>query len=155
MKKKIVLIILIIIWMSIIFLYSNMSGSESLEHSNGFIENTLLKIIEFFNDDLCMENKEILVDMFSTPVRKLAHIFVYFILGILLYSLFTCYEFSNKKIFIFTILICFLYACSDEIHQLLVNGRAGKLIDVLIDTFGSFISCIFMYYFRNFIKSKK
>lgn len=140
--------------MSVIFIFSNMSGSESLEQSNGFIENTILKIIELFNSNLSLENKTILVNIFSTPVRKLAHVFVYFILGILVCSLFACYEFSNKKIFIFTILICFLYACSDEIHQLMVNGRAGKILDVIIDTFGSIISCVIMYYVRNYIKVK-
>lgn len=40
-----------------------------------------------------------------------------------------------KRILISTI-IGFLYACSDEIHQLFSPGRSGKLIDVSIDTMG-------------------
>ena len=35
------------------------------------------------------------------------------------------------------IVFCFLYACSDEIHQLFVPGRSGMFTDVLIDTGGA------------------
>ena len=34
-------------------------------------------------------------------------------------------------------LICFVYACSDEWHQTFVPGRAGQFRDVLLDTAGS------------------
>lgn len=36
-----------------------------------------------------------------------------------------------------SLLICALYACSDEIHQLMVPGRSGQISDVLLDTAGS------------------
>ncbi|MBQ3466792.1 MAG: VanZ family protein, partial [Oscillospiraceae bacterium] len=38
--------------------------------------------------------------------------------------------------FLTGLLFCFLYACSDEFHQLFVPGRAGMFSDVLIDTVG-------------------
>ena len=37
-----------------------------------------------------------------------------------------------------------LYACTDEIHQLFIQGRAGQLKDVLIDTIGS-LTGIYIY----------
>lgn len=49
-----------------------------------------------------------------------------------------------KDILKLSILICMLYACSDEIHQLFVSGRSGKVLDVCIDTFGSLMG-IFIY----------
>lgn len=54
---------------------------------------------------------------------------------------------KNKKIFLITILICFLYAVSDEIHQYFVPGRACRIFDVTIDTLGSsfFILVYFLY----------
>lgn len=36
-----------------------------------------------------------------------------------------------------SLLVCALYACSDELHQLTVPGRSGQLSDVLLDTAGS------------------
>ena len=35
-------------------------------------------------------------------------------------------------------LIGVIYAVSDELHQLFVNGRSGKIIDVVIDSIGIF-----------------
>jgi VanZ family protein len=34
---------------------------------------------------------------------------------------------------LYAMAITFLYACSDEFHQLFVPGRAGRFTDVLID----------------------
>jgi VanZ family protein len=42
------------------------------------------------------------------------------------------------------ILLCFLYASSDEIHQLFVPGRSGSFIDILLDTFGSSCAIVFL-----------
>ena len=38
----------------------------------------------------------------------------------------------------------FLYACTDEFHQLFVPGRAGRFTDVLIDTTGGIIMLLFI-----------
>ena len=42
------------------------------------------------------------------------------------------------------ILICVLYAASDEIHQIFVPGRSCRVMDILLDSFGS-ISGIIIY----------
>ncbi len=36
-----------------------------------------------------------------------------------------------------SVLFCFFYACSDEIHQLFVSARSGRVLDVFIDTCGA------------------
>jgi len=40
---------------------------------------------------------------------------------------------------------CFLYACSDEIHQLFVPGRSGKFTDVLIDSAGALLAVLLCF----------
>lgn len=70
-------------------------------------------------------------------VRKCAHIGEYFILGILVYNMFKYHDVKN--IVIISILICIIYACTDEIHQLFISDRTGKLIDVFIDSLGSIL----------------
>ena len=41
-----------------------------------------------------------------------------------------------------TILICFVYSCTDEFHQLFINGRTGQFSDCIIDTLGATIGSI-------------
>lgn len=67
-------------------------------------------------------------------IRKSAHVIIYFILGILIYLIT-----ENPK---YVILGVFLIACSDELHQAMVPGRAGRIIDVFIDLFGGLLSII-------------
>lgn len=52
---------------------------------------------------------------------------------------------SVIKMFLITIVICFLYAVSDEIHQYFVPGRACRLFDVLIDISGSVFFCLLYF----------
>jgi VanZ family protein len=80
---------------------------------------------------------------------------IYFILGFTLCSLFFEFNITLKKILLFSILICFLYACSDEIHQNFVVGRDGNFFDVIIDSIG-YLFGIFLYFGgRLWIKRKK
>mgnify|MGYP001948405098 CR=1 FL=1 len=52
-----------------------------------------------------------------------------------------------------SIFLAFLYACSDEVHQLFVAGRSGQVSDVLLDTIGASVG-VGLYYllFRKKLK---
>ena len=69
----------------------------------------------------------------------MAHFTIYMILGILVTLLVREYNVSFYKCLFISLLVCLLYSISDEIHQLFVLGRSGEILDVLIDTSGSFI----------------
>jgi len=73
----------------------------------------------------------------TTLVRKSAHIFMYFVLGVLTYNVLRGYKLSNIKLIGYSILFASLYAVTDEIHQSFVPGRSAELRDVLIDTIGA------------------
>ena len=47
---------------------------------------------------------------------------------------------------IISIFLSFLYACSDEVHQLFIVERTGRILDVFIDTLGASTG-VFLYYF--------
>ena len=49
---------------------------------------------------------------------------------------------NGYKSILLSIGISFLYACSDEIHQLFVPGRSGNILDVLIDTVGASVGVL-------------
>ncbi len=53
-----------------------------------------------------------------------------------------------SKKYLLSILICIIYATSDEIHQILVPGRACQIRDVLIDSIGS-ITGVYLYKLIN------
>ena len=74
----------------------------------------------------------------------------YAILAFLLYKTFIHKQNPLIKSFIFT----FLYACSDEFHQLFIAGRAGQFKDVCIDSTGALIMLLIIY-FINKRKDKK
>jgi len=135
--KKTIYTILIIIWMSIIFMFSNQPATESSKLSDGFISTTIGNIYKVFNKNVTETKLTKIKEKYTTPVRKTAHFSIYLILGLLTTLLIKEYNYENRKQIIIAILICILYAISDEIHQLFVPGRSGELKDILIDTTGS------------------
>ena len=135
MKKLIIKILLVILWMIVIFCFSNQKATDSTKLSNGFIKNTICKI----NASNCNTKT------YVKPVRKSAHFCVYLILGLLVMNCFNV----NKKYIIYSVIICLLYSITDEVHQIFVSGRSGEVLDVFIDTFGSFIGSVCLYKFRS------
>lgn len=134
MKKTIIKVILVILWMTVIFCFSNQVSDDSTKLSDGFIKNTVCKV-----------DKGCKIDSYVTPVRKSAHFCVYLILGLLVMN---CFK-VNKKYIIYSVIICLLYSISDEIHQMFISGRSGEVLDVLIDTFGSFIGITSIYKYKS------
>lgn len=67
-------------------------------------------------------------------VRKTAHFSEYALLGVLLTLLLDSYGVRWRWL---SWAGCTLYAATDEIHQLFVDGRTGKWQDVLIDSSGA------------------
>lgn len=72
-------------------------------------------------------------DFFS---KKFAHIVEYFILMVLMFR--AVGEKSPAKGFLFSL----VYAFTDEIHQLFIPYRTGKLVDVGIDSIGLILSMV-------------
>ena len=150
MSKKSKYIVLTIIWMGFIFCMSNQPANISKELSQN-IENLL-------NHTPIIGN--MLSDILNSPnsqfiVRKSAHIILFCLLSILCFVV--IYELKrNVKIStLVSFSITFIYACIDEIHQLFVPGRSGKINDVLIDSIGVIMGLIFInliFMLKNKIK---
>lgn len=137
MKKKIVYGLLVILWMIVIFMFSNQDAVNSTDMTVGLLNKVL--------SSLNLENLEEVINILFMPVRKFAHYFIYLILGVLVLNSVKEYKISFKEMLIVSLIVCILYAVSDEFHQTFIPGRAGKVIDVFIDTVGS-ISGMFIYY---------
>jgi len=146
--KKIIMWILVALWMGVIFYFSSFNGIDSTRQSKGFLYHTIGNIIDIFDKDITLEEKEEIINKLDHPIRKIAHITVYLILGILVCLAMNNYNLTNRSFLIYTIVICLLYSISDEIHQSFVSERSCEIKDVLIDSIGYLIS-VFIFYIKR------
>lgn len=78
------------------------------------------------------------VDWQDFTLKKTAHFVEYFILSVLFYrSLRGTTNLQRKGLLFWTVVVCVIYAISDEIHQSFSPGRTPTMRDVIIDTIGS------------------
>ena len=83
----------------------------------------------------------LLVSWWDYPLRKLAHMVVFGVLSRLIARALTEDTYWPwKKIFMGSLLLTFLYACTDEWHQTYIAGRHGSPIDVIVDLTGAWIA---------------
>ncbi len=127
-----------------IFWFSSQTGDESASLSDGL----LLRILNFFAGRFQALDVDSLLDGLSNLIRKAAHVAEFAVLyGTLLLAWFVS-GIRKYRWVLFSILTVFLYACSDEIHQIFVDGRASQFKDVLIDcAVPAGISVIFILHF--------
>ena len=128
--KKIKYFIPSIFLMILIFMFSHQTGSES----SGLSSQIVLWIQTYLH-----------IPISEFIVRKAAHMSEYALLTLTLIYGFYKNHYPIQKIMIYSLIGTFLYACSDEMHQLFIGGRGGQFTDVLIDTCGGCLTIIFYY----------
>ena len=147
--KKAISIISLILWMIIIFSFSSADANKSTGTSDKVIT-TMIEIKDKITDqETPINEKEIIVKNSSFYVRKIAHITEYLILGFLMFNLLKQYSVTNIY---YAIGLSILYSCTDEFHQLFINGRSGSFKDVLIDTIGILLGT---YLYKILVIKKK
>ncbi len=140
--KDKVLIILAIIWMGVIFMFSAQVSDESKSSSNKVTSAVVNTVISIKKENISEEKRQKIIEDKTFIVRKSAHFTEYFILGLILILYLQTKEKLAAKYIILAIIFCVLYATSDEIHQLFVDGRSCKIMDILIDTCGSSLAIL-------------
>jgi VanZ family protein len=130
----------VILWMILIFFLSNQPATQSAALSTGITE-LIVQSIEKVTHHIGLD-----IAQFDHIVRKNAHFFVYLVLGILVINALKRSWMSRYRAIRIALLICVLYAISDEIHQQFVPGRGPGIKDVFIDSAGAMVG-IGMYWF--------
>lgn len=138
--------LLMIAWMGVIFAFSSQPDSESSEVSG----RVSYQLVEGWNTAFQLGHTEAELEAAALriefPVRKCAHMTEYAILALLVLASIAAWRgHPAVKHYGMALLITFLYACTDEFHQLFVSGRAGRFTDVLIDTTGAFLGLFLLY----------
>lgn len=133
-RKKIIAWALMLLWMAFIFFMSNQPGDVSSKQSD-----FVVALMDMLGLDFSKFG-----DLATFVIRKGAHFTEYMILYFLVFNVIRFYV-KSKLGYIYSLMIVFGYACSDEFHQLFVNGRSGQFRDVLIDTSGGTFGMIIIY----------
>lgn len=123
--------IAVIFWMALIFYLSHQPAAISNELSSGITElivDALEKLASQFQFN---------IGELHHIVRKNAHFFAYLTLGILVLNGLRRSGVNIKQGAGVALLICILYAVTDEVHQLYIPGRSGEVRDVMIDSAGA------------------
>lgn len=132
--------ILTVLCMIFIFMFSTDNADRSSEKS-GRVTKTVVEVTVPDYEKMPAEKQETILDKAEHIVRKCAHFSIFTALGFCA----SC-TVGRRRIFGLKTLavlgFCFLYACTDEIHQIFIPGRAGMFTDVLIDTSGSLCGII-------------
>ena len=146
--KKLLSYILLIFWLILIFLLSNQSGGVSATNSSSILYNVFNFIFSLLNIEISNLNE--FINIIHEPLRELMHSFEYFVLGILFMN--ALYQSGVKEnLFLISIMFCFIYSVSDELHQLFIEGRTLQYLDLFMD----FIGYAFASFLYNiFCKSK-
>lgn len=135
MIKKILLWIAVIGMSIIIFGFSANNGEKSSGMSENITEKTM-SVVEKVVTIEEAEREDIFNDLHYI-VRKSGHFSEFALLSILVFCLAKSYNISNGKSVLIALSYCLAFAISDEVHQLFVEGRDGRVLDVLIDFSGS------------------
>lgn len=132
--KRVIIYIILIIEIFTTFIFSNEPGRKSENTSDAFTSSIIDKVTSITNKDISETKKKDLIINTRFIIRKSAHFTIYFILGITIYLLLETY--NIKRIVILSIMICFIFSCLDEIHQIFIPERTARFYDCIIDTFG-------------------
>lgn len=134
--KKVISIILVVIWMIVVFLFSAQQG-EGSGNTSRLVATKIIEVVQN-NKTITQEEKDKRVDVIEPYIRKVAHYSVYLLGGLLIANAMGQVVQEEKKIALYSVLMGVFYAASDEIHQLFIPERSGRVVDVVIDSFGIF-----------------
>lgn len=148
MLRKTISIILLLLWMTVIFMFSSSGSVKSNDTSGKVISSAISVKDKVTNNETKPETKKKIVKKLNYSVRKSAHVFEYFVLGVLALNVFDAFNVKRKVLF--AIILCVLYAASDEFHQLF-TGRTASVTDVLLDSAASIVGI----YLLNLIFSRR
>lgn len=148
--KKILKAVVLIVWMSVIFYMSSQVADDSTVTTN-FVIDIIYKIYSFIFNKNAIEYTKF-AELYFNPIRKLAHFTEFGILGMFTYI--NIKEYTSRNLVIKSLLLSFLYAASDEIHQIFVKGRCFAIKDILIDTSGALLAILLIHLLHRLCNRK-
>ena len=132
---RITLTILTFAVMALIFWFSTETADDS-DETSGQISREVINVLYPEYATYTVEWQQRLYNEVQYAVRKAAHFSEYALLGIVLRLCLESWFGKQRWLNPATWLGGVFYACTDELHQLMTEGRNGQWTDVLIDSSG-------------------
>lgn len=139
----------------LIFWFSSQNAEQSDNLSKGVLEQVTGGTVLHHDgaDTAAEDTQDEIWQLFHTLLRKSAHFTLFCFFGIMLMLLMNVYGVSRGKRAVMVLGIGFLYACTDEFHQLFVPGRSAQWTDILLDSMGV-ATGIFLYLGAEVLRNK-
>lgn len=145
MKKKTILLfllraillLLILLDAALIFSFSAQDGDSSTQQVERVESAVTDTFIPNYNPEKPSNEKTWIDTYLTVLLRKSAHLLVFGALSSLIFLFLITWRGDLLSRYLTSLLLTFLYAVSDEIHQIFVSGRTGMVTDVLIDMGGA------------------
>ena len=96
-----------------------------------------------------------LVRKWHTPIRKLAHMLEFGSLATLAFLLLLTWSGKILWRYAASLGFAFVYAATDELHQLFQDGRGARFEDVAIDFAGAFVACTLLLIIVFLVRRKR
>ena len=125
-SKTIICWALVAVCMGVIFWLSSRTAEQSAEQSTGILQ----WLIDIFGDNF----------LTNFIVRKSAHLLEF--TGLCVLFNLALLQTKKTKMPILSVVITSLYAITDEVHQLFVDGRSCEFRDWAIDSCGAILGSI-------------
>lgn len=134
--QKVIWWLAVLLVMAAIFVLSAQSSQESQALSGKTIRMVAAWLLPDFQ--MWTEGQQAqLVQEWQNIARKAAHFTIYAVLGALCSGALRQHNLPPRAQISLALVVAFLYAVSDEIHQMFVSGRGPLATDVLIDVGGA------------------
>lgn len=136
--RKAVAWALVLAWMGVIAYLSHQPVDESNELSFGVAAVAIRAVAQVAPEAAVVINPR----RMNHIVRKGAHVIAYMVLGFLVLNAQHVSGATGIRSLATTMLICVLFAASDEWHQTFVPGRGGQVSDVVLDAVGAAVGIV-------------
>ena len=135
--------------MVMIYCFS-MQDADNSDRTSGTISMVVIRVLYPDYPEKTPEQQQEIYDSVQHVVRKCAHFSEYALLGFLLRLCFESWFGADGRLRpamlgVFSFLAGVLYAGSDEMHQIRIDGRSGQWTDVLIDGLGVALGVLLGY----------
>jgi VanZ family protein len=127
--------------MIVIFFFSTEPAEQS-DRTSGIISEQVIRVTHPDFQEKTEAEQNVIFEHVQHSVRKTAHFTEYMVLGLLIRICLESWFGTRKWSIPVSWMAGALYACSDELHQILIDGRSGQWTDVLLDSAGVLVGVL-------------
>lgn len=147
MKNRFVLISICFLCFGFILFNSSQISTISNTRSKGVV-NEVIKVASKTKGGQILLSKVNETEL-NLIVRKIAHAFEFFLLGIVLCFTFRYFKIDDNNVLIYTLFTVLFVAVIDEFFQIFIQNRTSSVVDVLIDFGGGILANTLFFIFSS------